>query len=248
MGALWSFVWSGYAFYDIPGSGGFKDILIINIVLGILFLIVAFIEVIGFFAALKLAIPLARTYAYLSILACVLVMGAESLRFSVYFTHKQTLIDNCTLQATGSNVETYGGFWGRYSDQTLSGPEAESYCENDWTRSVWSSVLWMFFSIILSGFFVSLAFSFYHQILSPQQLAPSQAYNMNDFQNQPYNPQSGYQYPAPNGPPPIKEDFVPPYDPAKVPDYYDEFEDRKEKPTGGMFAGPGYSGSSIDHV
>lgn len=34
-----------------------------------------------------------------------------------------------------------------------------------------------------------------------------------------YNPQAGYQYPPPPGPPPPREDYVPAYDPAKLPAY-----------------------------
>jgi len=186
---------AGSAFYDISGSGGFKDIVIINAVLGISFLIVALIEIVGFLAALKQTLTPARLYAYLSLVSTLLAIAAKALRFSVYFTHKQTLIDNCTHQATGATVETYGGFLGRYTDQTLDAAQAQSYCDDSWTKSVWSSVLWMFFSIFLSLLYISLAFSFYHQLLALQQMAPSQAYNMNNFQ-QPYSPQSAYRYPA----------------------------------------------------
>ncbi|KAG8919949.1 hypothetical protein FRC00_010700, partial [Tulasnella sp. 408] len=51
-------------------------------------------------------------------------------------------------------------------------------------------------------------------LLSPQPiLAPSQA-----FQLRTYNPQGGYNYPPPPGAP-LREEFVPPYDPAKLPQY-----------------------------
>lgn len=75
---------------------------------------------------------------------------------------------------------------------------------------------------------------------------------MNNLQQQPYNPQSGYHYPAPPGPPPApREDFVPPYDPAKVPDYYESqgYETQKEKPMpeDNPFVG-GYSGARAEDI
>ncbi|KAG8877669.1 hypothetical protein FRB97_003196 [Tulasnella sp. 331] len=185
---------------------------------------------------------MARIYNYLSILAVLIVIAAESIRFSVYFTQKSSLIGTCTSQATGEDVVTYGSFWGSSSDQVLTASDAQQFCENSWTRSVWASVAWLIISIILSVLFVSLAFAFYHQLLLPEQLPPSQAYNMNNMQREPYNPQSGYQYPAPPGAPPFREDYVPPYDPAKVPDYYEGGVDApKEKPVDGPL-NLGYSG------
>lgn len=76
---------------------------------------------------------------------------------------------------------------------------------------------------VLSVVYISISFSFYYQLLSPEReiLAPSRAYNLSNMQRGPYNPQSGYQYPAPAVAPPTTEDWVPPYDPAKVPDYYE---------------------------
>jgi len=248
--ALWSFIWGGSALFDISGSSPFGYLVTINAVLGALFLTVGFIELFGMLAAAKQRISFARAYAYLSILATLIVIAAECLRFSVYFSHKQDLISTCTAQATGTTEVNYGSFWGPTSDQTLSATEAQQYCQDSWTRSVWTSVIWLIVSIFVSFLFISLAFSFYHQLLVPQPLAPSQAYNMNNMQRQPYNPQSGYQYPAPAGPPPTREDYVPPYDSAKVPDYYESqsFEAPKEKAAQGgkgESRDVGYTGADV---
>ncbi|KAG9047146.1 hypothetical protein FS837_002929 [Tulasnella sp. UAMH 9824] len=188
---FWSWIWGISALVNINNAGDLKPI---NIALGTLYLVVGFIEVFGFLAAMKSNIKLVRIYTFLSVLAALIVVAAESVRFSVYFTHKQKLIDNCTNDATGATVEIYSGFWGgRHSIDTLSPAEASQF---------------------LGWFFVSIAFSYYHQLLSPQPLlAPSQA-----FQLRTYNPQAGYNYPAPPGPP-LREEFVPPYDPAKLPQY-----------------------------
>ncbi|KAG8903569.1 hypothetical protein FRB99_003120 [Tulasnella sp. 403] len=222
LGALWSFLWGISALADLSSAG---DLKVLNIVLGVLYLTVGLIEVFGFVAAMKSNLPLVRVFCFASILAAIMVLVAECIRFSVYFTHKQRLIDNCTADATGATVETFGGFWGhRHSSTTLSEDDARNWCTDSWTRNVWSSVAWLIIATVLGWFFVSLAFSYYHQLLSPQPLAPSQAFQMGAFGDRsgpygPYNPQGGYQYPAPAGPPPNREDFVPPYDPAKVPDY-----------------------------
>lgn len=211
MAVFWSWIWGISALVNLNNAGDLKPI---NIALGTLYLIVGFIEVFGFLAAMKSNIKLVRIYTFLSVLAALIVVAAESVRFSVYFTHKQKLIDNCTNDATGATVEIYSGFWGgRHSIDTLSPAEASRYCNDGWQRSVWSSVAWLIIASVLGWFFVSIAFSYYHQLLSPQPLAPSQA-----FQLRTYNPQGGYNYPPPPGPP-IREEFVPPYDPAKLPQY-----------------------------
>jgi len=214
--AMWSFIWGGGALYDVPGSGDFKTI---NIVLGTLYLVIGFIEVFGFFAALRQNLPAVRIYAILSVLVALLVVAAEATRFSTYFTHKKELIDTCTNESTGLTVTSFGSFWGsRGTTETLTQSEAQDYCNSSWNRSVWASVAWLIAATIVGLFLVSLAFSFRHQLLSPQPLrpqAPSQAFAMGA-----YNPQVGYQYPAPPGPPPRRdEEFVPPYDPAKLPEY-----------------------------
>jgi len=221
--ALWCFIWGGSALWDISDSGDFHYLVVINIVLGTLFLIVGLIEVFGLFAAVKAQIGLARAYAYLSVLSCLIIVAAESLRFSVYFSHKSDLINSCVNDAIGLTVVHHGSFWGPTTDETLDQSEAQQFCDDAWTRSVWTSVVWLVVSIFLSLLYVSLSFSFYHQLLAParEPLAPSQAYNLNNMQRGPYNPQSGYQYPPPPGAPPRTEDYVPPYDPVKVPDYYE---------------------------
>lgn len=209
---FWSWIWGISALVAINDSGDLKPI---NIALGTLYLTVGFIEVFGFLAAMKSNIKLVRIYTFLSILAALIVLAAESVRFSVYFTHKKKLIDDCTTDATGATVAVYSGFWsGRHSVDTLSPAEAANYCKDSWNRSVWSSIAWLIIASVLGWFFVSIAFSYYYQLLSPQPvLAPSQA-----FQLRSYNPQGGYNYPPPPGPPP-RDDFVPPYDPAKLPQY-----------------------------
>lgn len=74
---------------------------------------------------------------------------------------------------------------------------------------------------------MSVGFSYYHQLLAPQTMPPSQQFRLGQMGGQnagyynngaPYNPQGGYQYPAPRQPP---EDYVPEYDPHKVPAYYE---------------------------
>jgi len=220
VGALWALIWCSQAYYDtsVSESGNIKTA---NVVLGSLFLAIGLIELFGFVAAYQQRIGLARTYAYLSIVVCLLATGAEAFRLAVYFLYKQSLINSCTQAYTGADVEVrYGPFWGSFDGQTLTQSEAQSDCESSWNKGIWTTIIWLIVAILVSGLFASIAFSLYHQLLSPARITPSQAYNLNTMPQQPYNPQSGYQYPAPPGPPP-GDDFVPPYDPAKVPDYYE---------------------------
>jgi len=256
--ALWCYVWGGSALWDISDSGDFHYLVIVNIILGILFLTVAFIETFGLFAAIKARIGMARAYAYLSIVGSLLIIAAECLRLSVYFTQKSDLINSCANEAVGLTVIHHGSFWGPTTDQTLDQSDAQQYCNSSWTQSVWTTVILLVVSIFVSLLYVSLSFSFYHQLLLParEPLAPSQAYNLNNMQRGPYNPQSGYQYPVPGPPPQGGEDYVPPYDPAKVPDYYEsqglELGDKKDGDSKAYHAseepaGFGYSGSSTGH-
>jgi len=222
LAALWAFVWGISSLVDVGSAGDLKSI---TVALGALYLVIGFIEIFGIFACFRQFPKLVRTYAYLSVVAVIIVLAAESLRFATYFTHKTELINNCTNDATGETIQSFGSFWGGHSySETLTQDDASDLCHSSWTRSVWNAVAWFVVGALVGGFLVSLAFSYYHQLLAPQPMAPSQAYAMNNFNTSyggSYNPQAGYQYPAPPGAPPSREDYVPPYDPAKLPSYGD---------------------------
>jgi len=217
LASAWSLMWGISAMMDISGSGSLAPI---NISLGTLYLVVGLIELFGFIAAWRQNLPMVRLFCFFSILAAVLVLGSESVRFATYFTHKHQLIDNCTANSVGDVVSSYS-FWGAAgSSETLTSTQAAQYCSDAWNRAVWSAAAWLLVAGILSCLFISVAFSYYHQLLSPQPLPPSNAFRMGPTaaSADPYNPQAGYQYPNRGQRP---EDWVPAYDPAKLPGYGD---------------------------
>lgn len=66
-----------------------------------------------------------RVYAYLSIVGCLIIIAAECLRFSVFFTHKSDLINACANEAQGFTSDHHGGFWGSTTSDTLDEADAQ---------------------------------------------------------------------------------------------------------------------------
>ncbi|KAG8962859.1 capsule-associated protein CAP1, partial [Tulasnella sp. 419] len=160
-----------------------------------------------------------KIYTMLSVLAALIVLGAEITRVALYFAAKRNLINDCAQEANGITIGGWNSVWGGSWSTTLTGPAAQEWCEDRWERGVWGAIVWLIVVVVLGWLFASMAFSYYHQLLSPHTVAPSQAFRMGAFNSHqpygqsPYNPQGGYQYPAPRPGP--QEDYVPPYDPHK---------------------------------
>jgi len=217
LAGIWTLVWGVSSFQDIGIDNQTASILgTFDIILGALFMGAAVIEAFGAFSALTQRLALIRIYSLLSLVAALIVFGAEVITVVLDFKFKSDLISECTTANTfGSNFNGRG-WWGNTGG--LDSGDAQSFCSNLWNRAVFGDFAWLFVSTIVSLMFSAIAFAYYRQALDPASTAYPRAPS-DRIRMQAYAP---YSYPPPAGPPPQPE-FVPPYDPAKLPSYGAEY-------------------------
>jgi hypothetical protein len=116
-----------------------------DVVLGVLYSIVAVIEAYGIAAAISAKIPLVRIYAMLSFLAVALVTSVEILRLVLHFTFKQAMINNCFNDIHGqTETVTDGGIFNPHtSSQTISDAEATRDCNDAWSNYTFQDIAWL---------------------------------------------------------------------------------------------------------
>jgi hypothetical protein len=215
--SIWALVWAVDAFQDISYHRQFlPQLATFDIALGSLYIAVAVIEAFGIFAAVKATISLVRFYSIASIVALLCALAAESVRTALHFQFKGQLIDECTNELTGLTVR-HGGYFRPGSTEILNPDRARELCSGYWNHDSFRNIAWLIVALLLGLFFVSIAFSFYRQLLDPSTVrtAPTNVYRM----------QAQGMYPPPQGPIPgyapynPYPDYVPPYDPHKPPIY-----------------------------
>ncbi|KAF4613172.1 hypothetical protein D9613_010897 [Agrocybe pediades] len=203
-----------------------------SVIVGILYMVILGIELFGMFAAFSQKIPFVRMYAYLSGLVVLIVAAASLIQIVLHFTLKSEIINTCTNVNTGDTV-FYGSLFGPVRETTLSGQDAQDWCNRSYNRGSWSSIISFLIITFLAAFFAMVAFSYLRQVLDPSHpgnviRGPNQ-HRMDNFPshyNPPYNPTNvpyapPYSYPAPPGPPPPPQNadpFMTPYE-SKPPGY-----------------------------
>jgi len=220
---LWALLWGISAFQNIgpDNSHSLHQLVPFDIILGSLYMGVAAIEIFGIISAFRRNLPLMRIYAFLSIIALLLTSGAEIVRIVVHFLFKKALIDECTNDVTGDLVSDNFGFFGSHNVHNLSPSEAADYCQSAFDHDTFTDIAWLIVGTLLGLLFVSIAYSYYHQLLDPSSVA-SRFRTTNSVPLQtfgggpgPYNPpQGGYHMDNRS-----VDGFVPPYDAAKLPGY-----------------------------
>ncbi|EJD51822.1 hypothetical protein AURDEDRAFT_111420 [Auricularia subglabra TFB-10046 SS5] len=217
-GAVWTLLWWVSNFQDIntDKANSLPMFVPFDIALGALFMGAFTIEVFGVFAATTQRLPLVRIYSFLTLIAAALVFGAQVISIVLDFKYKNTLLRMCTEANTNRTITYTRGWWGLVR-KTLTAEEARNFCNSVLNRNIFADFAWLIVSTILSLLFASIVFAYYRQLLDPASMAypraPSDQIRMQAFQG----------YPAPAGPPPGRgyaaEDYVPPYDPHKLPGY-----------------------------
>ncbi|KIM41245.1 hypothetical protein M413DRAFT_445282 [Hebeloma cylindrosporum] len=229
LGAIWT-LFSGIGFFrnvSIYNNNNASKLALFSIVLGALSMAVFVIELFGIFAAAREKLPLVRGFAYLSILVTAIVAAIGLIDVVIHFTLKDEIISTCTKQTEGGTIY-YGGIFGPIDGGTVNAGEARDWCNRYWNRDSWSDIITFLLLTFVAGFFATVAFAYFRQVLDPTSPAnalrgPAQ-HRTGAFPSH-YNPPYGgggpgyYPYPAPQGPPPDQDDaFVPPYE-SKPPGY-----------------------------
>ncbi|KAI0701947.1 hypothetical protein BC835DRAFT_1303540 [Cytidiella melzeri] len=200
---------SAFEEINVDKTKGYPKFATLAIALGALYMSVVAIELYGVTAAVMNSLLLIRIYSYLSILSGLIVVGSALLRVVVHFLYKNDLISECQKLAKGQDVLIRFGLWGPTIDDQLSSDEAQDFCNHWWSRDSFGEIISLIILIVLSGFFVSIAFAFYHQCNDPtfqrSREMPTRAEDFPSHYNPPYvsyDPSVPPQYDPPAGPPP----------------------------------------------
>ncbi|KAL4248613.1 hypothetical protein ABKN59_004368 [Abortiporus biennis] len=217
--AIWTLIWAIDLFQDIniDKDHGTPKLAKFSIVLGIMYLVVCVIQIFGIAAAASQRLRMAQVYTWLAVFGAVTVVAAGFMRVVTHFTLKSDLIKECENVVTDTGITFRFGIWGPTVHDTLNATEAESFCNNGWSHDSANEIISLIFEIILGGFIIAIAFSYYRQLLDPllgrvktpapiNQTFADAAYNNGypSHYNPPYlayEPGSG-PYAPPPGPPP----------------------------------------------
>lgn len=211
LSALWALFSAigNFRSISVAKDQGFGTLVTFGIVLGVLHIGVFVCELFGMFAAYTQRLPLIRIYAFVSVLATILVFAAGLVQIIIHFSLKNDIINECTKSSTNEDVLYYPfGFLGPVSHDTLTPAEAREWCSDAWDHDSWADVVSLIITLILAGMFNALAFAYYRQALDPSSVAnamraPSNQVRASAFPahyNPPYNasvPNLGYGYNMP---------------------------------------------------
>lgn len=195
-------------------------------VLGVLYIVICAIEILGIVAAVTRRVQLIRIYALLSGVVILLVAASGLLRVVIHFTMKNDIISECANLTENRDFVYYPfGFFGPSRHTVLSADDAERWCQNAWDHDSWAEIVSLLILLVLAGIWTSIAFSYYRQVLDPT--SPANVSRVPAPQNwashysppysgpyggQPYYGQAphGQQpYGPPQGPPP-QQQYAPP--------------------------------------
>ncbi|KIY42961.1 hypothetical protein FISHEDRAFT_54362, partial [Fistulina hepatica ATCC 64428] len=259
LGALWAlFRYVIAAFKSVnavKNSNSFTMLRHFDLALGILFMAVLAIEVLGFTAAMLQRVRSVRMYAYLSVLSVLVVFAGGITATVMHFTLKSEIISQCTTMNTGDSVFVYPyGFWGPVYSGNLSAADAQDWCTNAWSHDSYSDIVSLIFTTVLAALFSVVAFAFLRQLLDPASgpnswRSPSNQVRAQGFPSHYSPPYNGY---VPNTTYNASQDlpFVPPYDadgkpPGYVGEGYIDTKDDKADPFSD--SEPGATGSHLGH-
>ncbi|OWZ70085.1 hypothetical protein AYX14_04486 [Cryptococcus neoformans] len=176
-----------------------------DMIVGIMYLIVAVIEAFIILVAALQSLSLARSFIVVVPIGLIVNLAANVVGIVAHFTTKSDLIAQCVYNEDRQAYSDMRGIVGNIITN-----EATSICTSLWNRGTWGVFIWLFVTLVLSIVFASAYLSYYHQLLDPSSVRTRQPiYNR---QNQSYPLQSG-----PGGyhpPPPIDGQqawMVPPY-------------------------------------
>jgi len=219
--------------------------------LGCIGMVIVAIEVFGIFAAAVRRVMPVRIYAYLSILATLLILANYIIQTVIHYSFKNDIINLCASANTGDRI-FFTGFFGPIDGGIVTPLEARVWCTREYDRDSFSIIVALLVVTAVAALFALFVFAYLRQLSDPTSPANvsrdpirmgnfnynPQPYNpsYNPPYNPPYNPLDGQHEPF-NGPQKMDGSFVPPYDVKdSIPPAYDGkggFVDQKD------WSGPG---------
>ncbi|TFK68156.1 hypothetical protein BDN72DRAFT_911745 [Pluteus cervinus] len=199
-----------------------------SIILGILYMVIFAIELFGFLAASSQRLIFVRMYAWLSIVAVLILLASGVLGAVLHFTLKNDIINACSTLSEGDEV-VFSSFWGPVSTTVLTADEAQQWCTRAWSHESWTQIVSLLFTLVLGGLFSAVAFSYLRQVLDPSSVAnirpPVRVGAYPSHYNPPYNGPGNYGYNGPYDGGAYQPSYAPPagpppgHDDGKLPAY-----------------------------
>ncbi|EIW69892.1 hypothetical protein TREMEDRAFT_73651 [Tremella mesenterica DSM 1558] len=199
LGFIWALAMGIISIRDRGSENETSKEKIFDLVLAILYLVVAAVEVFGMVVASLQKISLARILLVAAPLGIIVAFADQLLQVILHFTLKNDIISQCVANTQGETLTD--GFDGT---EIISADEATSLCHDAWSHGIWTVIVWLIFTTVLSLFFGSVAIAYYRQLLDPSSVRTRTRPNV----PQAFPLQSGPYYPPPNGQQPW---MVPPY-------------------------------------
>ncbi|TFY73229.1 hypothetical protein EWM64_g10783, partial [Hericium alpestre] len=173
LSGIWTLVWSIGLFKEINTDRTEHVPKLANfaIALGAIYMAAAVIEFFGVAAAGLQNLRLIRTYAILSLVSAVLVIGAAFVRVITHFVLKNDLLSECQDLLTNHTVDFRWGIWGPHESRQLQPDEAASWCKDAWNHDSASEIISLLIEIVAMGLFAAIAWAYYRQTLDPTSAA-----------------------------------------------------------------------------
>jgi len=144
---------------------------IFYIVMGCIGMVIVAIEAFGIFAVSSRKVPAVRIYAYLSILAALLIATSYILQVAIHFGFKNDIINVCTNANTGDHI-FFMGLFGPVDGGLVTPSEAQDWCNQEYSHASISTVVALLFVTAIAAIFALFVFAYLRQ-LSDSTTSPS---------------------------------------------------------------------------
>jgi len=146
------------------------NLFLVSLALGAMYIIASVIEIYGVVSVSMQRLNMIRIYLYLSLLACVMIIGAGVLNGISYFTFAEELVLECVSLATDGRGYQKSLFrdrpWPVYVFP-LRVHEARRQCVYAWVHQSWFQVSSVFlFSVFPAMIYFGLVYAYYRQTVN----------------------------------------------------------------------------------
>jgi len=152
-----------------------ENLFLVSIALGVMYMISSVIEIYGVVSVSMQRFNMIRVYLYLSLLSCLLILGAGVLNGVSYFTFAEEIVLECVTLATDGIAYKKSTFRGRpwpVPALLLRTHDARRQCVYAWVHQSWNQVASVFlFSVIPAVIYYVLVYAYYRQTANPDHSA-----------------------------------------------------------------------------
>jgi len=173
----------------------------LDLATGILYIVVALIEVLSVVIALRQSIRLARMFYVLAPLGVIVTIAVQVIAVVIHFVAKGNLVHRCIFDTRGQATTDDAG-----NASTINIEQASNICFATWSRATSTVIIWLIIALVVSLLFASIALSYYRQLLDPNSVRRRNT--VPQQQQQAFQMQAGIYPPPPDN---RQSWMVPPY-------------------------------------